>query len=220
MLEDIDTETDHLTVLVSALVELSRIETGALILEKEWCDVIEVVYGTLAKMKRKLVGRPVSPYFQTDLPLVYADHVQLERVFYNLLENALHHSPDLSEIIIKLDVVGEMLRVQVINHGDGIPEYERERIFKSFHSLRSYGDALGLAICRGIIEAHQGQIWVEGADEALISGGTGSSFVFTLPISLQIGGPGGREIASSTGREVSAHHASSVQRVHERAREA
>jgi signal transduction histidine kinase/GAF domain-containing protein len=220
MLEDIDTETDHLTVLVSALVELSRIEMGALILEKEWCDVVEVVYGTLAKMKRKLVGRSVCPHFQADLPLVYADHVQLERVFYNLLENALHHSPDLSEIIIKLDVVGEMLRAQVINYGDGIPEYERERIFKSFHSLRSYGDALGLAICRGIVEAHQGQIWVEAADEALVSGGTGSSFVFTLPISLQIGGPGGRETISSTGREISAHNASSAQRVHERAWEA
>ncbi len=179
MLEDIDAETDHLTVLVNALVELSRIEMGALVLEKEWCDVAEVVYGTVSKMERALAGRPVRTFFQHRLPLIYVDHVQLERVFYNLLENAISNSPEQAEIIVNVGVVGDpqkMLRVQIIDQGSGIPERERERIFKSFYSLRSYGNGLGLAICKGIIEAHQGRIGVETAADG------GSCFVFTLPV--------------------------------------
>ena len=97
-----------------------------------------------------------------------------------MIENAARHSPDLAEIVIRLDTVSEapeMLRAQVIDHGVGIPEEVRERIFTSFYSLRSpsYGNGMGLAICRGIVEAHQGRIWVEAAADA------GSCFAFTLP---------------------------------------
>lgn len=181
MLEDIDSETDHLTVLVNAIVELSRIEMGALILEKEWCDIVEVLYGALARLQRIIAGRPIRTHFQPHLPLIYVDHAQLERVFYNLIENAARNSPEGTEIIIMIDTVTlqggapELLRVQIIDYGEGIPEHERERIFKSFHSLRPYGNGLGLAICSGIIDAHQGRIWVETAPDA------GSCFIFTLP---------------------------------------
>src|SRR5205814_2242922 len=92
MLEEIDAEVDHLTVLVSAIVELSRINMGALLLEKEWCDMVEILHGSIAKAQRILAGRPVHTHFQPDLPLVYGDHIQLERVFYNLLENAARSS--------------------------------------------------------------------------------------------------------------------------------
>ncbi len=176
MLEDIDAETDHLTILVNALVEMSRIEMGALILEKEWCDVVEVVYGTLAKLAKVLAGHPMHVHALPHLPLIYVDHVQLERVCYNLIENAARHSPEQAEIVVTLDVVSNMLRVQVLDQGCGIPEGERERIFKSFYGLHSYGNGLGLAICKGIIEAHQGHIWVEAASDS------GSCFIFTLPI--------------------------------------
>ncbi len=183
MLEDIDSETDHLTVLINALVEMSRIEMGALILEKEWCDIVEIVDGALAKAKRVLADRPVRVHFQTPLPLVYVDHVQLGRVFYNLIENAARHSPEDVEIAVVIDTTNAiskamMLRVQVIDRGNSIPEYERERIFKAFYGLRSHSSGLGLTICKGIIEAHQGNIWVEAAEDA------GSRFVFTLPTHL------------------------------------
>jgi signal transduction histidine kinase len=140
---------------------------------------------------------------------VYADYVQLERVFYNLLENAARYSLPIegqeaskhTEISVIIDTVDDAasssesvgitwLRVRVIDHGPGIPPQERERIFKSFYA-RSYGNGLGLAICKGIIDAHQGQIWVEAADEhegGSLSGGdaartlsSGSCFIFTLP---------------------------------------
>ncbi len=179
MLEDIDSETDHLTVMVSALVELSRIEMGALILEKEWCDVVEVFYGAMSKLTRILAGRAVRTQIQPALPLIYADHVQMERVFYNLLENSARRSPAQAEIVLHLDTVDdgtELLRAQLIDQGPLIPEDERERIFTSFYTSPSYGNSMGLAICRGIVEAHQGQIWADGTTNA------GSRIAFLLPI--------------------------------------
>ncbi len=137
ILEEIDAEADHLGVLVNALIEMSRIEMGALVLDKEWCDIVEVVHGVLLRLERALAGRPIRTQFQEQLPLIYADHVQVERVFYNLIEHALRHSSG----------------------------NERERVFRTFYGLNAHGSGLGLAISRGIVEAHQGQIGVEAAPD-------------------------------------------------------
>jgi len=190
ILEDIDSEADHLYALVDSLIEMSRIDMGALVLAKEWCDLVEIVDNTLARAERLLAGHPVRTQFQSHLPLIQVDYVQLERVLHNLIENAVRHSPENAEIIFTIDsVAGEkvgvalpeasqvFLRVQVIDHGSGVPESERERIFKTFYSLDPQGIGLGLAICRGIVEAHQGRIWVEPAPDG------GSCFIFVLPIS-------------------------------------
>lgn len=192
ILEDIDIETEHLTVLVNALVEMSRIEMGALVLDKEWCDVVEILHGALARLERALTGRSVRNSLQPGLPLIYADHVQLERVFYNLIENAIRHSPDHAEILVSIDIVDEStpeaplhyLRAKIIDGGKGILAGERDRIFNTFYGLNLRGSGLGLAICRGIIEAHQGHIGVETAP-----GNAGSCFFFTLPIHTYNGIP-------------------------------
>jgi signal transduction histidine kinase len=188
--EDIDAEADHLYALINSLIEMSRIDMGALVLEKEWCDLVEIVHSALTRDERLLAGFPVSTIFQPQLPMVQVDYVQLKRVLHNLLENAVYHSPENTEIVIAIDTVAggneevgssedahRFLRVRVIDHGSGVPEGEHERIFKTFYSLDLQGSGLGLAICRGIVEAHQGQIWVEPAP------GEGSCFVFVLPIS-------------------------------------
>lgn len=183
ILTEVDEETDRLTNLVDALVDMSRIEMGALALAKEWCDAIEVVHGVLVRLERALSGYTVKTNFQTPLPLVYADHVQLGKVFSHLLVNALHHSPPGSEILITLEAIespssyGPQLRAQVIDRGSDIPETEREHIFKSFYNLSPLTSGLGLAICKGIVEAHMGHIQVEPAE------GGGSCFVVTLPFS-------------------------------------
>lgn len=185
ILEDIDVEADHLAVLVNALVEMSRIEMGALILEKEWCDIIEIVHGAMTRLERTLVDRTVRLHIQPNLPLIYADHVQLERVFYNLIENAVRHSPSDQEILLSFEMLEETttdtpqqaLCVKITDHGPEVPVGERERIFKTFYGLNVRGSGLGLAICRGIVEAHQGHIGVEAALD-----GDGSCFVFTLPM--------------------------------------
>ncbi len=175
MLEDIDAETDHLTVLVSALVEMSRIEMGALILEKEWCDITEIIYETLMRAKRVLATRNVKTQFAVSLPQLFIDRVQIERVLYNLLENAARHSPEESEIYIGVDVVTDthsLVRIQVADEGSDVSTYEQERIFKSDSHAQS--SDLALAICKGIVEMHHGHIWIEPIDK-------GSCFIFTLP---------------------------------------
>jgi signal transduction histidine kinase len=172
--------------MINALIELSRIEMGALILEKEWCDIVEVIHGTQAKLDHRLATRPMRLDLPPQLPLVYADHAQLERVFYNLIDNAIRHSPEGAEIVIAVDVLEDYasphVRVCVTDHGRAVPEHERERIFRSFHyGFRSYGSGLGLAICKGIVEAHQGCIWVEAVRNDA-GKACGSCFIFTLPI--------------------------------------
>ena len=189
ILEDIDVEADHLNTLVDALVEMSRIEMGALVLEKEWCDVVELVHNTLTRAQRLLAEFSVQTQIQSPLPLIYADYVQVERALYNLLENAARHSPRHAQIRIMVDVltqkalptglaesVARAVRVQVVDEGPGIPAEEHERVFKSLYSMDAQGSGLGLAICRGIVEAHQGRIWVEAHEKG------GANFVFVLPI--------------------------------------
>ncbi|HEX7736010.1 MAG TPA: ATP-binding protein [Ktedonobacteraceae bacterium] len=189
ILEDIDAEADHLNTLVDALVEMSRIEMGALVLEKEWCDMVELVHSTLTRAKRLLAEFRVQPQIQSPLPLIYADYVQIERALYNLLENAARHSPRHAQIRVIVDVLTQKalpgglpesasraVRVQVVDEGPGIPVEEHERVFKSLYSMDAQGSGLGLAICRGIVEAHQGRIWVEANEKG------GANFVFVLPI--------------------------------------
>jgi signal transduction histidine kinase len=189
ILADIDIEADHLDALINSFIDMSRIDMGALVLEKEWCDLVEIVHSAVARDERLLASHPVRTIFQPQLPMVQVDYVQLKKVLYNLLENAVRHSPENTEVVIAVDtVVGgneevgsykdtlHFLRVRVIDHGSGVPEGEHKRIFKAFYSLDSQGSGLGLAICRGIIEAHQGRIWVEPVP------GRGSCFAFVLPI--------------------------------------
>ncbi|GAC1343539.1 MAG: hypothetical protein NVSMB27_03560 [Ktedonobacteraceae bacterium] len=234
ILQEIDTETDHLAVLVNALVEMSRIEMGALELEKEWCDIIEVVHGALIRLERVLAGRAVRTSFQPNLPLIYADHLQLERVFYNLVENTLRHTSDSTEILLSLDIIEDVgtslvgvlgmgdqtasahltaakpgtqpapihhLRVRVIDLNCVVPISERQRMFKTVQGINGRRSGLDLAICRGIIEAHQGHIRVE----AVPGEDNGSCFVFTLPVHAHVGArfitPQGLGIAPNTTEE-------------------
>ncbi|HEX4713848.1 MAG TPA: ATP-binding protein, partial [Ktedonobacteraceae bacterium] len=171
------------------LVEMSRIEMGALVLDKEWCDIAELVHNTVSRAQRLLAGFTLQIQVQASLPLIYVDYAQLGRVLSNLLENAARHGPQQTELRVSVDLLEQQdlppglpesasraLRVLVIDQGPGIPEEERERIFKTFYSLNAQGNGLGLAICRGIVEAHQGRIWVEENEEG------GARFVFVLPI--------------------------------------
>jgi signal transduction histidine kinase/GAF domain-containing protein len=188
MLEDIDAESDHLDELIDSMVEMSRIDMGALALEKEWSDLQEIVHSSLSRIKQTFAGRRIQVTFEPDLPLIYVDYLQVKRILYNLLENAARHSPSDENIqliaqTVSLEMSGEKasdgalrcVRVQVIDQGGGVPEEERERIFKSFYSPDGH-TGLGLAICRGIVEAHHGRIWVEPVP------GGGACFVFILPI--------------------------------------
>jgi signal transduction histidine kinase len=196
MLVDIDKETDHLTGLITDLVELSGIEMGALTLEKTWCDVEEVVHGAIRRVDDHILEmRPVDVQVHLPSVMIWCDYLQLQRVFFHLVKNAAHRSPALSPIEVVLEIAEQRkdhLLVHVIDRGRDIPVQERPHIFETFHSLRSYGNGMGLAICKGVIAAFQGQIWVETTEDAR------TSFSFTIPAhpSIQAG------VAGVTRREL------------------
>jgi signal transduction histidine kinase len=160
ILEDIDTNADLLNSVINKVVELSGFEMGAVVLKKDRCDVVKLVHETIVPMGSVLAGRKIRTYFQPDLPLVRVDAFQLERVFRNLLDNAVKYSPEQAEILITLEIKSGMLRAQVIDQGNGVSSAARESIFKPYY-LKEGGGGFSLVICRGIIEAHGGHIWVE-----------------------------------------------------------
>lgn len=188
LLEVVDAQTDQLTTLVNALVDMSRIEMGALSLEKTWCDVVEILDGALLRHEKVAAQHQICTCVQPDMPLIFVDYRQMEHVFANMINNAIRRSPPGAEIQINLSIAddqpaqAQFLRVQVIDRGHPIPDDERERIFKSFSGRNGHGMGLSLAICRGIIEAHQGKITVEDG-----SNGSGACFTCFIPFPMRIG---------------------------------
>jgi K+-sensing histidine kinase KdpD len=178
LLSAIDEETDRLTHLVSNLLDLSRIEAGSLRAEKDWYDLREVVEAVVQRLAPLAARRDVRISVQGDLPLVPLDHPLAERVMVNLLENAVRYSPPTAPIEVKLRADERFARVEVADRGPGVPAAERERIFGRFYQSgrRAGGVGLGLAIARGMVEAHGGRLWYEPRLRG------GSRFVFTLPL--------------------------------------
>ncbi|MCE3225191.1 MAG: kdpD [Nitrospira sp.] len=178
LLRSISDEAGRLDRLLKNLLDMTRLEAGAMQLRKEW-HALEEVFGTaLARVESRIATHPVSTTFPENLPLVLVDGVLIEQVLINLLENAAKYSPPASPIDVTASVKDGVIVTEVGDRGPGIPQGEERRIFEKFYQLypdREGGVGLGLTICRGIIESHGGRIWVEAR-----SGG-GSSFRFTLP---------------------------------------
>ena len=179
LLEMIEEGAIRLNRFVANLLDTARFESDTLRLKKEWCDIQDVVGVALKDAENLLRNRSVHVDIPSDLPLVRADFALLEHVMINLLENSAKYSPSGSEIAIAARSVEGALLVSVADQGPPIPPYEREHVFEKFYRLqysRSMdGSGLGLSICKGIIEAHGGLIWVDPAREA------GNRFTFSLP---------------------------------------
>jgi two-component system, OmpR family, sensor histidine kinase KdpD len=175
----IDDEADHLNILVGNLLDMSRIESGALKPKREWNILPEIVGSVLARMKRLAVDHKLEVDLPESLPLVPVDYVQMEQVFTNLISNSLKYAPANTVVCIRARVEGESVHVQVSNQGPPVPREDLERIFDKFYRItaadRVTGTGLGLSICRGIIEAHDGHIWAENVADGL-------AFNFTVPL--------------------------------------
>ncbi len=164
---------------VNNLLDMARLESGMLQLKKEWCDVQDIIGVAMSRIGESLRIRSVKIVIQPDLPLLQADYVLIEQVLVNLLDNALKFSETGSEIVVSVVYREKLVEVSVADCGLQIPAEDLERVFDKFYRLHSprqvSGTGLGLAICRGIIEAHGGQIWA--ADNP--AGGV--IITFTLP---------------------------------------
>ena len=172
------TEAERLNRLVRNLLDMTRLEAGAVEVKKEWQPVEEAVG---AALERVIVGeRPIVTDLPDNLPLVPFDSILLQQVLVNLLENAAKYTPDNAEIKVSARL-GEKSEVEisVADRGPGLAKGDEEKIFGKFYRAekgRGGGVGLGLTICKGIVTAHGGRIW------ATARPGGGAEFHFTLPI--------------------------------------
>jgi len=165
LLATVEEETDHLNLLVGNLLDMSRIESGALKPQKRWNSVGEIAMGVVTKMRNQLQEHRLEIDFPETLPLVPTDYILIEQVFTNLISNSVKYAPAATVITLLGRVDGDFLHIQVVNQGPPVPEEHLERIFDKFHRItesdRVTGTGLGLSICKGIIEAHGGKIWAK-----------------------------------------------------------
>jgi two-component system sensor histidine kinase KdpD len=187
MLEVIDEECDRLNRFIEGLVEMARIEAGEFQLRRRWGTIEEMVEMAIARAKPIATEHQFRVEIESDLPVVLVDARAVSEVFYTLIDNAAKYSPDHTLIhIAAARAANDTIRASVQDSGPGIPVELRERVFDKFFrasrdgvSIGSQptGTGMGLAIARGIVEAHNGRIWIESG-----AGGLGTLVVFTLPI--------------------------------------
>jgi two-component system, OmpR family, sensor histidine kinase KdpD len=180
LLETAKEQADHLNRLVGNLVEMTRLEGGAVKLRLQPTDVEDLVGAALTQAGDALQERPVKVHIDPDLPDVRVDFVLMTQVLANLIDNAVKYTPPATPIDIAARAVGSDLQIQIADRGPGIPDQELGRIFEKFYRVRRPGDAggvgLGLAISAGIVELHGGRIWAENRD------GGGAVVTFSLPV--------------------------------------
>jgi len=180
LLEIMEEEADHLNRLVGNLLDMSRIEAGALQPHRQWNQLSEIVESALARLRRAAEQHVVQVDVPDDLPLAPVDTALMQQVFMNLLSNSLKFAPPHTVIRVSAETSdGESLRVQVSNQGPPVAAKDLEHIFDKFYRVtdadRVTGTGLGLSICKGIVEAHGGRIWAENLPAGL-------AFKFTLPL--------------------------------------
>ncbi|HEX3726692.1 MAG TPA: sensor histidine kinase KdpD [Pirellulales bacterium] len=170
-------ESDHLNRLVANLLDMTRLEAGAIEVHKDWQSLEEIVGAALA---RPLTDHPVITHLQAEMPFVPMDDLLIEQVLLNLLENAAKYSPPGTPIELTAFADGKLLTVEVADRGAGLPQADLPRVFEKFYrgtnSAGRPGAGLGLAICKGIIDLHGGQIEAENRP------GGGAVLRFTLPL--------------------------------------
>ncbi len=177
-------EAVRLNRFLRNLLDMTRLEGGALTVRKEWQPLEEVLGAALNRLDDRMSDREVTTNLPSDLPLVAFDSLLIEQVLVNLLENAAKHTPPGAAIEVGARVLGTAVEIEVADRGPGVPGEDADRVFNKFYRANEReggGVGLGLTICRGIVAAHGGQIWVDDRP------GGGAAFRFTLPLSEAVG---------------------------------
>lgn len=179
-------EIEHLSHLIDDLFDLAKLDVGQLELAREWTSLRDLLSDTLGSIRPQAVahGLTLDADVGADLDPVYCAPDKIQRVLYNLLDNAIAHTPTGGAIMLRAVAQPDRVRISVHNTGSHIPADDLPRVFESFYRSQPAqarqerdrrGAGLGLAIARGFVEAHGGTIRVESAP------GTGTTFTFTLP---------------------------------------
>jgi K+-sensing histidine kinase KdpD len=188
MLEVIDEECDRLNRFLEGLVELARIEAGEIQLRRRLGDVEEIITAALARAQPLTRNHQVQVEIEDEIPVVQVDPRAVAEVVFTLVDNAAKYSQTGTRVFVTAKRADDRaIRIAVEDEGQTIPNALRERVFDKFFRATRDGDTgdnrqpkgtgMGLAIAKGIVEAHGGRIWIEDG-----RGGAGTRVVFTLPI--------------------------------------
>ncbi|HEX4481093.1 MAG TPA: sensor histidine kinase KdpD [Rudaea sp.] len=173
-------ESQRLHRLVGNLLDLTRLTSGPVDMKREWAAIDEIIGAVLGRLRDAAAKRDIRLQIPDDLPLVRCDEVMIEQVLFNLIENAIKHTPPESPIRITVKAWPAVMEVSVVDSGPGLPPGEEELVFDKFHRGRreaaQSGFGLGLTICKTIIDAHGGQISARNLPEG------GAEFRFSLPL--------------------------------------
>jgi K+-sensing histidine kinase KdpD len=198
MLEVINEEADRLNRFIESMVELARIEAGALDLRRQWTAAEEIIAPALQRASHQLRNHHVTIAIDDDLPALRADARALAEVVYTLADNAAKYAPPGTAIrVTARNAGGGVIEFAVEDEGPGVPPELRKRVFDKFYRSDKAvkmqpagGLGMGLAIARGVVEAHHGRIWIE-------SGGDGARVVFAVPTGDEEHGEDGRKATDS-----------------------
>ena len=183
-------EAERLERLVVNLLDMTRLDSGSVVLKREWVPLEELVIAAIARLESKLVGRAIDVQISPALPLLSVDPVLVEQLFLNLLENAAKYTPQGTPIDVSARVEGAEVVIDVGDRGGGFSVGSEESVFERFvtratmgerRGQRADGVGLGLAICRAIAEAHAGTIKA--------SNRAGGGALFTIRWPLREGAP-------------------------------
>ena len=161
LLSEISIASLRLNQQVENLLSMSRLESGIFQTKKDWVDVRELVYTTLKRFESVSLNYRISVFIPDNFPLFKLDFGLMEQVLLNLINNAIQHTPEGTDIVIKADCVDEKLLITISDSGTGFPHEEIDKVFDKFYRVqgsRPGGTGLGLSIVRGFVEAHNGTI--------------------------------------------------------------
>jgi two-component system, OmpR family, sensor histidine kinase KdpD len=178
LIESIVDQAERLERLVANLLDMTRLESGAIALRRDWVPLDEIVGSALTRLESRLGARKVAVSIADDTPLVSVDPVLFEQVFVNLLENAEKYTPAGTPIEIEARRDGQRVEIDIIDHGPGLPPGADLRVFDKFYRgphVGVLGAGLGLPICKGIVEAHGGTIRAETQSSG------GAAFHISIP---------------------------------------
>lgn len=180
LLTTISDEAERVNRLVGNLLDMTRLDSGLVVPNREWLPVEELIGSAVRRCAARLGGRSVRVVLPDNLPMLHGDPVLLDQALVNLLDNAAKYSPAGAEIEVSARADGSSVAVCVSDRGPGVPADQREHVFEKFFrgpaSGKVAGAGLGLAICRAIATVHGGRVWLEDRP------GGGSVFCFALPL--------------------------------------
>lgn len=178
-------QSKRLAALINDLLDISRIESGRIQMKQEPISLLEIMTQRIDEIRPQADEKSIQLDLMAPerIPTILGDEARMGQVFTNLIGNAIKFTPNNGEVSVKVEADGNLLHVEVIDTGPGIPPEERQKIFDKFYQLSDIstrqqgGSGLGLSISKSIVEAHGGKLWIDDGNQ-----GKGSNFQFVLPL--------------------------------------